>query len=47
MASIKPGFPTTRMRRMRRDDWSRRLMSENTLTASDLIWPVFVFEGEN
>lgn len=47
MASIKPGFPTTRMRRMRRDDWSRRLMSENTLTASDLIWPVFVLEGEN
>lgn len=40
-------FPTTRMRRMRRDDFSRRLMRESTLTAADLIWPVFVLEGEN
>jgi porphobilinogen synthase len=32
---------------MRRDDWSRRLMAENTLTPSDLIWPVFVLEGQN
>lgn len=38
-------FPRTRMRRNRRHDWSRRLMSENTLTANDLIWPVFVIEG--
>jgi len=35
------------MRRMRRDDFSRRLMRENQLTASDLIYPVFVLEGEN
>jgi len=34
------------MRRMRRDAFSRRLMRENTLTAADLIWPVFVLEGE-
>ena len=47
MTTLKPGFPTTRMRRMRRDDWSRRLMAENTLTSSDLIWPVFVLEGQN
>lgn len=40
-------FPATRMRRMRRDDFSRRLMRENTLTASDLILPVFVLEGSN
>jgi len=41
------GFPTTRMRRMRRDDFSRRLMRENRLTSDDLIWPVFVREGED
>ena len=35
------------MRRMRRDDFSRRLMREHTLTAGDLIYPVFVLEGEN
>jgi porphobilinogen synthase len=34
------------MRRMRRDDFSRRLMRESTLTAADLIWPVFVLDGE-
>jgi porphobilinogen synthase len=38
-------FPGTRMRRMRRDDFSRRLMCEHTLTVSDLIYPVFVLEG--
>ncbi|MDI3489956.1 MAG: porphobilinogen synthase [Thauera sp.] len=39
-------FPATRMRRMRRDDFSRRLMRENVLTANDLIFPVFVLDGE-
>ncbi len=39
-------FPRRRMRRMRRDDFSRRLMRETTLTVDDLIWPVFVLEGE-
>ena len=38
-------FPSTRMRRMRRDEFSRRLMREHALTASDLIYPVFVLEG--
>ena len=38
--------PASRMRRMRRDDFSRRLMRENVLTAADLIYPVFVLEGE-
>ena len=40
-------FPATRMRRMRRDDFSRRLMQENSLSPSDLILPVFVLEGIN
>jgi len=40
-------YPTTRMRRMRANEFSRRLMRENTLTAADLIWPVFVLEGQD
>lgn len=40
-----PAFPRTRMRRVRRHDWSRRLVREHTLTVDDLIWPVFVREG--
>ncbi|NHR04840.1 porphobilinogen synthase [Chromobacterium haemolyticum] len=39
-------FPATRMRRMRKDEFSRRLMRENVLTANDLIYPVFVMEGQ-
>ncbi|MDI6749693.1 MAG: porphobilinogen synthase [Rhodocyclaceae bacterium] len=42
---IKGVFPGTRMRRMRRDEFSRRLMRESVLTAADLIYPVFVLEG--
>ena len=38
-------FPTTRLRRMRRNDFSRRLMRESALTADDLIYPVFVLAG--
>ena len=44
---INRQFPITRMRRMRKDDFSRRLMRETTLTADDLILPMFVIEGEN
>ncbi len=40
-------FPAARMRRMRRDAFSRRLMCEHTLTSSDLIYPVFVLDGQN
>lgn len=40
-------FPATRMRRLRATEFSRRLVSEHQLTASDLIYPVFVLEGEN
>jgi len=39
-------FPGVRMRRMRRDDFSRRLMRETVLTAADLIYPVFVLDGK-
>ena len=38
-------FPMTRMRRMRRDEFSRRLMRESSLSADDLIYPVFVLDG--
>ncbi|MDX1823908.1 MAG: porphobilinogen synthase, partial [Thiohalomonadales bacterium] len=39
-------FPRRRMRRMRRDDFSRRLMRESHLSVDDLIYPMFVLEGE-
>ena len=45
--NIYGNFPAVRMRRMRRDDFSRRLMRENVLTADDLIYPVFVLDGKN
>jgi len=40
-------FPNSRMRRMRYNDFSRRLMRENQLTTDDLIYPMFVIEGHN
>ena len=40
--SPAPAFPTTRLRRNRRDGWNRRLAAENRLSVDDLIWPVFV-----
>lgn len=40
-------FPATRLRRNRRDDFSRRLVRENRLSVDDLILPVFVLDGEN
>ncbi len=40
-------FPQSRMRRMRRDSFSRDLMRENVLTAHDFIYPIFVLEGKN
>jgi len=46
MTGIRPdSFPTTRLRRMRRDEFSRRLMRETQLTVDSLIYPVFVVEG--
>ena len=44
---VNANFPATRMRRMRRDDFSRRLMRESVLTAGDLIYPVFVLDGRD
>ena len=40
-------YPGTRLRRNRKKDWSRRLVQENTLSANDLIWPIFICEGKN
>ena len=47
MNIITSAFPKRRMRRMRKHDFSRRLMAENHLTVNDLIYPMFVLEGEN
>jgi porphobilinogen synthase len=44
--NIYGSFPALRMRRMRRDEFSRRLMRETTLTPGDLIYPVFVLDGK-
>ena len=40
-------FPNARPRRLRSTDWSRRLVRENTLKVDDLIWPIFVIDGQN
>ena len=40
-------YPTTRLRRNRRDAWTRRLTAENHLSVDDLIWPIFLIEGED
>ncbi len=40
-------FPTTRMRRVRRYDWARRMVAEHSLSVDDLIWPLFIHEGTN
>ncbi|MCG2584897.1 porphobilinogen synthase [Massilia sp. TS11] len=47
MTTILSPFPAGRMRRMRRDAFSRALMREHSVSASDLIYPVFILEGEN
>lgn len=44
---VNRNFPANRMRRMRKDEFSRRLMRETRLTTDDLIFPVFIVEGEN
>ena len=40
-------FPRVRMRRNRHDEWTRKMVAENSLSPADLIWPVFVTEGNN
>ncbi|QHQ34674.1 porphobilinogen synthase [Algicella marina] len=47
MQPISAPFPATRMRRLRRSAWIRDLAQENTLTVADLIWPIFVRDGQN
>ena len=40
-------YPNVRLRRNRKTDWCRRLVSENNLSPNDLIWPIFIREGKN
>ena len=40
-------YPNVRLRRNRKAEWSRRLVSENNLSTNDLIWPIFIREGKN
>ena len=45
--TLHPGaYPQVRMRRIRQHPWTRMMVAENQLTVHDLIWPVFVQEGE-
>ena len=44
--TIPTQYPATRLRRLRRDDFTRRLVRENSLGVNDLIYPVFVLDGE-
>ena len=44
---ILGGFSTRRLRRLRKHDFSRRLVAENTLTANDFSYPVSIIDGEN
>ena len=45
--NIYGSFPAVHMRRMRRNDFSRRLMRESLLSADDLLYPVFIVDGKN
>ena len=40
-------YPNLRLRRNRKNEWSRRLVSESSLSSNDLIWPIFIREGKN
>src|SRR5262245_20364919 len=40
-------YPHTRLRRLRREDWSRRLVRETSLSVNDLIWPLFICDGKS
>ena len=44
---IERKFPATRLRRLRQSDWTRRMVAETRLTPNDLIWPIFVMEGQD
>ena len=47
MAQFPGSFPTTRMRRLRQAPWLRSMVSENVVSVSNLVWPVFIREGSN
>ena len=47
MTSYLEKYPLSRLRRNRQSKWIRNLVSENKLTSDDLIWPIFLCEGEN
>ena len=44
---ITGNFPNLRLRRSRKNDWSRRLIAENNLTPNDFILPLFLIDGKN
>ena len=46
MTRPSPAYPALRMRRNRKSPWARALVQENTLTVGDLIWPIFVIDGQ-
>ena len=46
MTQFPQSFPATRMRRLRQSRWIRSLVAENTLTPADLVWAIFVHDGE-
>ena len=47
MTTSSASYPSLRMRRLRRHDWTRALVAEARLSASDFIWPLFVIDGNN
>ena len=44
---ITGNYPNLRLRRSRKNDWSRRLVQENSLSSSDFILPIFLIDGKN
>ncbi|WP_262695037.1 porphobilinogen synthase [Kordiimonas aquimaris] len=44
---MNPKFPSTRLRRTRQHDWSRRMVQETRVSVDDLIWPIFICDGKN
>ena len=47
MTKYLQNFPASRLRRNRQSQWIRNLVSENSLSVNDLIWPVFICDGNN
>ena len=47
MSELQEKYPNNRLRRTRQSQWIRNLVSENSLSTNDLIWPIFICEGSN